>query len=126
MAGPVKTRSGLRLRVLMTPFRARIIFGNPPLIFAKHVYPKPFLGMKMPMRPGAVVHANQHQHGIQRHRRKSIRGHAVNLAVQVKRDNRDPGCEATHGLSELSTIQGHHARATAYITMPGRCIIRFK
>ena len=83
MAGPVKTRSGLRLGIFMAPFRTRIIFGDSSLIFAEHIYAKPFLGMKMSVGPGAVIDANQHQHGIQRDRGKSIRSHAMNLAVQV-------------------------------------------
>lgn len=113
MTGAVKTGTRLRFGVFMATFWARIIFGNAALIFAQHIHPEPLFGMQVAMRSSTVVYADQHQHGIERYRGKSVRRHPMNLAIQVQRNDRNPGCKATHGLSKLCRIKGHRHRTTA-------------
>jgi hypothetical protein len=104
MGSPVEPRAGLGFGAIMRPLRPRIVLRNRPLIITQHVHPESFLGMQMRVRPRAVIHANQHQHGIERHRRKRIRGHSVHFTIEINRDNRDPSRETSHGFSKLFAI----------------------
>ena len=151
MPRAVKARPGLNLGVLVGTLRTRVVLGNCLLVLAEDIDPEALLGVQMGMGAGAVIHTDQHQHGIERNRRERVGRHAVHLAVEVNGDDRHPGGEGSHRLAEFDWIQGHDcrnvdcsvflttipmpptetcyvstkiARATAYITMPGRCIIR--
>lgn len=76
------------------------------------------------MGASGMVNANEHQGRVERDRRERIRGHAMDFALEVERDDGDSSGEATHRLAEFGRIQSHHhkrnaaAEATAYITMP--------
>src|SRR5271154_217127 len=63
--------------------------------------------MQMSMGPRPVVHANQNQYRVERYRSESVRRHAVDLAVLVDRDDRNPGCETPHGLAEVASVKAH-------------------
>src|SRR3954466_6710320 len=98
MPGPVETSSGLDFGVFVSAIDARVIFRDRPLLFTQHIDPKTFLRMQMSMGARAVVHANQHQHGIKGYRRKGVRGHAMNFAFEVDGNDGDTGGEASHSL----------------------------
>src|ERR1700681_2576673 len=93
--------------MLMSLRRARVIFRDGLLIVAQHVYSKPLTCVQMSMRPRPVIHTNQNQHRVERDRGKSIRRHAVNLAVLVDGDDLDPGCETSHSLAEIARGNAH-------------------
>jgi hypothetical protein len=57
-----------------------------------------------------MIYTNQHQHWIERHRTKRIRGHTVNFAVLVHGDDRDPGGETSHGLAKIARGETHAAK----------------
>ena len=63
--------------------------------------------MQMGMGARRVIHANQHQHGIERHRGERVGRHAVHFAVEVDGDDRHPGGEASHRFSKFGRIQAH-------------------
>src|SRR4029077_9578174 len=86
---------------------AHVIFRDGLLIVAQHIYSKPLPGVQMSVRPRPVIHANQNQHRVERDRGKSIRRHTVDLAVLVDGDDRDPGCETSHGLAEIARGNAH-------------------
>src|SRR5579864_2533078 len=104
MAGAVKTRAGFGFGMLVTALRTGVVVRNRPLVLAKHIDAEPLLGMEMGMSAGAVIDADQHQHGLERNGRKRISRHAVNLAVEVYGDDRHPGGEGSHGLAEFCWI----------------------
>jgi len=104
MLGSVKSGTHHGFSMLMTALRTRIVVRNRPLVLAKHIDAEALLGMKMRMSAGAVIHAHQHQHGIQRNLGKRISRHAVNLAVEVYGDDRHPGGERSHRLAKFCWI----------------------
>ncbi len=134
----LKAGAGLGFGVLVRALRTRIVFRNRPLILAQHVHPEALLGVQMSMSPRAVIHAYQHQHGIERDRGERVGGHPVNFTVEIHSDDRDPGGEASHRLAKVCSVQAHvletllsenyavaaDRTATAYITTPPRCMIR--
>ena len=63
----------------------------------------------MCVRSSAMIHANQNQHGIERHRTKRIRCHAMNLAVLIHRDDGDAGRETSHGITKIILGDAHTA-----------------
>ena len=65
MLGSVKSGTHLGFSMLMTALRTRIVVRNRPLVLAKHIDAEALLGMKMTMGAGAVVDADQHEHGIE-------------------------------------------------------------
>src|SRR6266446_1095919 len=67
MGGAIEVRPRLPLSMTMVLSRARIVLGNDALVLRQHVHSKPLLGMQVSMRPGTMVHANQHQRRIERH-----------------------------------------------------------
>src|SRR5260370_23067300 len=93
--------------MLMSLRGARVIFRDGLLIVAQHIHSKPLPGMQMSMRPRPVIHANQNQHRVEGDRGESIRRHTVDLAVLVDVDDRDPGCETSHGLAEIARGDAH-------------------
>src|SRR6266576_3491504 len=113
MSGTVKARAGFGFGMFMTALRTGVVVRNCPLVLAKHIDAEALLGMQVGMGAGAVIHADQHQHGIERHGSKRISRHAVNLAVEVYGDDRHPGGEGSHGLAEFGRIQGHFDRNAA-------------
>ena len=101
VAGAVEARSGFGFGVFMRAFRTGIILRNGSLILAQHIDPKALLGMQMRVRARAVVDANQHQHGIERHRGKRVGRHAVDFAIEVDRNDGDPGGKSTPSPCEI-------------------------
>lgn len=107
VASSLEARPGFRFGFLVGSLRTGIIFGNSPLILTKNIDPKTFLGMKMSMGAGAVVDANQYQHGVERYGGKCVGGHAMDLAIQINGNDRYPGGERPHGFAELALVQAH-------------------
>jgi hypothetical protein len=65
--------------------------------------------MQMRVRSCPLIHANQNEHWIERHRAKRIRGHAMNFAFLVDGHDRDAGGETSHGLAEIARDESHAA-----------------
>ena len=86
---------------------ARVIFRNCLLIVAQHIHSKALSCVQMSMRPRPVIHANQHQHRVQGNRGKSIRRHAVNLAILINGDDRHSSSETSHRLAEIARVKTH-------------------
>lgn len=101
VAGAVKSCACFSFGVLVASLRTSIVFRDGPLIFTENVNSETLLGMQVGVGPGAVVHANQHEHGIQRNRSEGVGRHAVNFAIEVYGDDRDPGGEGTHAFAEF-------------------------
>jgi len=87
--------------------RSRVVFRNRLLIVAQHVHPKSLARMQMCVRPRPMIHTNQHQHRIQRNRRKSIRRHPMDFAILVHRNHRHSRREASHRSTEIAATQAH-------------------
>ena len=106
--GALEARSG-SFGLLMILDRARIVFRNRLLIAPQNVYAEAFPAVQMCVRSSAMIHANQNQHGIERHRTKRIRCHAMNLAVLIHRDDGDAGRETSHGITKIILGDAHTA-----------------
>ena len=78
-----------------------------PLAIRQNIDSKTFSGMQMSMSAGGVVDTNQHQRWIKRNRSERVGGHAVDLAIQIDRDDRHSGGKASHRFSEFGWIEGH-------------------
>ena len=63
--------------------------------------------MQMSVGSRAMVYAYQHQHRIERNRGESIRRHAMDFAILVNSDDRDPGRETSHRLAEIVCVKAH-------------------
>src|SRR5215469_682025 len=113
MLRAVKSCPSLRLGVLVRALRTSIVFGNRPLIFTEHIDPKSLFRVQVSVSARAVIHTDQHQHGIKRNRRKSVSGHAVHFTIEVDRDDRNPGGKGPHRLPEIGGIQSHSRRGVA-------------
>ena len=92
------------LRVLMVFFGARVVFRNRLLIAAQDVDPETLSSFQPSMRASSLIHANQHQHRVQRHRAERIRRHPVNFTVFIHGDDRDAGGETSHGLAKIDRV----------------------
>ncbi len=89
------------------PRRACVVFRDCLLVAAEHIYPKPLSRVKMSVGSRAMVHANQHQRRIERHRCESVRGHAVDFAVLVYGNDRYASRETSHRFAEIASSQVH-------------------
>ncbi len=98
-------------RMLMGFRRARVILRDRLLIVAQHVHSKALAGVQMSVRPRPVIDANQNQHRIERDRGESVRRHAMDLAILIDGDDRDPGCETSHRLAEIVCVKAHTKEA---------------
>ena len=56
---------------------------------------------------GVLAEAEQHERGIERQRRKRVRRHRPDLAIDLHRDHRHAGHETPYRLSERSLVYGH-------------------
>ena len=94
-------------RVLMGLRRACVVFRDGLLIVAQHVHSESLAGVQMSVCPRPVINTNQNQHRVERDRGESVRRHAVDFAVLIDCDDRDPGCETPHGLAEIASGKAH-------------------
>src|ERR1017187_7307447 len=106
LRGAIKARAR-GFGMLMRFRRPRVIFGNGLLIAAQHIHSEPLTRMQMSMRPRPLVHANQDQHRVEGDGGESVRRHAVDLAVLIDGNHRDPGCETSHGPAEIASGKAH-------------------
>jgi hypothetical protein len=60
--------------------------------------------MQMRVRARGVINAHQYQHGIERHGRERVRGHAVHFAIEIDRNDRHARGEAAHGSPKVDCI----------------------
>src|SRR5215204_5349581 len=58
---------------------------------------------------GLFAEAEQHERRIERQRRKRVRRHRPDLAVQLHRDHRDASDKTPHGVPEGARFDGHHS-----------------
>src|SRR5579862_2563279 len=111
MLRPVKSGSGLGFGALLVALGAREILRNCPLILAEYINPESLLRVQVSVRARRMIHANQHQRRIERHRRKRVGGHTMDTTMpfsfQVNGDDGHPGGELPHRSSELGRIQTH-------------------
>ena len=89
--------------------RARVIFRNGLLIVAQNIHSKSLPGVQMSMCPRPMIHANQNQHWVKRDSGEGVRRHAVNFAILVDGDDRDPSCETSHRLAEIVRVKVHRS-----------------
>ena len=61
MLGAFESRTGLGFGAFVRALRTRIILRDCALIFAEHVDAEPLPGVKMRVRAGIVVDADQYQ-----------------------------------------------------------------
>jgi hypothetical protein len=127
MASAVEPGPGHGFGIGVGAIGARIVLGNRPLVFRKHINAEPFSGMQMSVRAGLAIDADQHQRGIERNGSKGVRRHAMNCAVngamsfsagfplnhttpfftEIERDNGHARGEAAHRLAKFGRIQAH-------------------
>ena len=93
--------------MLVRALRTCVVLRNRPLILAEDIDPEALLGVQVGMGARGVVHADQHQHGVERNGCERIGGHAMNFAVEIHGDNRDPSGEASHSFAEFGVTQAH-------------------
>ncbi len=101
VACSIKTRSGFGFSAFVGTLGASVVLGNGPLILTKNIDAETFLGVKVGVGSSGVINANQHQHRVERHGGECVRSHAMDFAVEVKRDNGDASGEGAHGLPEF-------------------------
>lgn len=107
MPCPVESRACFFFRACGITINACIVFSYCALMFREHIDAEPFLRVKMRVRAGCLVHANQHQHRIQRYRSERICGHALDLILIVDGYDRDAGSEVRHRLAEVVLGEAH-------------------
>ena len=96
--------------VLMGLRRARVILRDCLLVAAEHIHPEPLARVKMSVGARAMIHADQHQRRIERHRCECVRRHAVDFTILVYGNDRDAGREASHRFAEIVSGQVHVRR----------------
>ena len=107
MRGASKTRSCFLLSPLMGALGPRIVFRNRPLVLCQYIHAETLLGVQMRVSTRTPVHANQHQHGIERNRGERVGGHTVHFILEIHRDNGHASRKASHRLAELGLCDAH-------------------
>ena len=93
-----------RSRVLGTQLlavRIGIVFRYCLLALIEDIYPEALARVQVGVGLRLVIHANQHQQGINGNRGERIRGHAVNLSLVVQSQQRHAGGKRGHCPSKL-------------------------
>jgi hypothetical protein len=93
--------------MLMSFSRLGVVLRDCLLAVAEHVHAETLAGMQVSMGSGAMVDTDEDQRGIQRDGGEGIRGHAMDFAILVDGDDRDPGRERAHSFSEIGSGQTH-------------------
>lgn len=78
------------------------VFGDGLLILFQDADAEQFFPLKQRMHFRALIHADQHQHGIERDGGEGVGGHAVDFAgLALDGDDGDAGGEMTEGFAEF-------------------------
>jgi hypothetical protein len=109
VASAVEDGTGFFGGAIVGASRARVVLGDRALVFGQDVHAETLLGMEMGVRAGALVDADENQHGIEGDRGKGVGGHAVDFILVVYGDDRDAGGETSQRLAEFGRTDTHAA-----------------
>jgi hypothetical protein len=109
VASAVEDGTGFFGGAIVGAGRARVVFGDQMLVFGQDVHAETLLGVEVGVSAGALVDANENQHGVEGDRGKGVGGHAVDFILVVYGDDRDAGGKASQRLAEFGRTDTHAA-----------------
>jgi hypothetical protein len=84
-----------------------VVLRNTTLVCGENIDSETLFGMQVGVGFGALVNAYQNQLRVERDRGESVRGHALDLSLEVHRDHGDTGGEATQSFTEFRWGNAH-------------------
>jgi len=109
VASAVEDGTGFFGGAIVGAGRARVVFGDQMLVFGQDVHAETFFSVEVGVGAGALVDANENEHGIEGDRGKGVGGHAVDFILVVYGDDCDAGGEASQRFAEFGGTDSHAA-----------------
>src|SRR5208282_172533 len=103
----IEAYASLPFGLLVRTVWPRVIFRNHALVLRQDVDAEAPLGVKMGMGARAVIHAYQQQERSQRHRRKRVGRHAMNLAIEIHGDDGHARGKGSHRSAKFECTEAH-------------------